>query len=214
MKTRHLLVATIAAGALLVPALVQAQQQAEGRVFIPGQGQGTLTLFERQNFGGQAITFRQGEGSVRIPFQVRSIIAEGGWRVCSDTNGRGSCIWADQRYPQADRFPGVNFTVRSVIPQSGNNGGNWGGGGGNNDGWFGPVGGQTLRGSVSQFWPAPEINRRRVDACPNGNNGNTRCAAETADRFCRFAGWRSATFHNQVSINRRWFLSDVLCTNR
>lgn len=207
MELRRLLATLATATAVLVPAMALAQQGVDSRVFIPGQGQGTVTLFERPNFGGAAITFRQTEGQARVPFTVRSIIAEGGWRICSDNNGRGSCVWADRRYPDAFRDPGLNFSVRSVVPQNG-------GGGGNNDGWFGPVGGQTLRGSASQFWPAPEINRRRVDACPNGQNGNTRCAAETADRFCRFAGWRSASFWHQVSVNRRWFLSDVLCTNR
>lgn len=205
MSKTRLGLTVIAAVAALLPAAATGQQ--EQRVVIPGQGQGTLTLFERQNFGGQAITFRQGEGSVRVPFQVRSIIAEGGWRVCSDTNGRGSCIWADQRYPQADRFPGVNFTVRSVIPQNG-------GGSGGSGGWSGPVGGQSLRGIASQYWPAPEINRRRVEACPGSNNGSARCAQETADRFCSFAGWRRAQFVQQVTVNRRQMLSDVLCTNR
>jgi hypothetical protein len=201
------LVATFTAALALVPAVALAQQGVDSRVFIPGQGQGSLTLFQNPNFGGAAFTLRQEESNLRSSMMPRSIIAEGNWRVCSDSNGRGRCVNVSGRDPQSDRNSGVNFVVRSAFPQSG-------GGGNNNNGWFGPVGGQTLRGSASQFWPAPEINRRRVDACPNGQNGNTRCAAETADRFCRFAGWRSATFHQQVSINRRWFLSDVLCTNR
>jgi hypothetical protein len=210
MSKTRLSLTVIAAVAALLPAVAAGQQQE--RVWIPGQGQGTLTLFERNNFGGQAVTFRQAEGSVRVPFQVRSIIAEGGWRVCSDTNGRGSCVWADQRYPQADRFPGVNFTVRSVVPQSGSGGG--GGGGWGGGGWNGQVGGQTLRGIASQYWPAPEINRQRVDACPGTNNGSPRCAQETAERFCSFAGWRRLQFFQQATVSRRNVLADVLCTNR
>lgn len=204
MTMRRFTLIVMAAVAALLPAAATGQMQE--RVFIPGQGQGTLTLFERTNFGGAAITFRQTENRVRVPFNVRSIIAEGSWRICPDDNGRGRCVLANRRYADSLRDPGLNFVVRSAVPQSG--------GGGNNGGWFGPVGGQTLRGTQSQYWPAPEINRRRVDACPNGNNGNSRCAAETADRFCRFAGWRSAQFHHQARINNRWFLADTLCTNR
>ena len=94
-----------------------------------------------------------------------------------------------------------------MIPQNG-------GGGGGGGGWSGPIGGQSLRGIASQYWPAPEINRRRVEACPGSNNGSARCAQETADRFCSFAGWRRAQFVQQVTVNRRQLLSDVLCTNR
>ncbi len=206
MPKYRLITAVVAAVAALLPSVVAGQ--AQERVWIPGEGQGTVTLFERPNFGGAAMTLRGAENNVRIPFMPRSIIAEGAWRLCSDTGGRGRCLWVNSRHPQSDRSPGINFQVRSAFPQNG------GGGGGNNGGWFGPVGGQTLRGTQSQYWPAPEINRRRVDACPNGQNGNSRCAAETADRFCRFAGWRSAQFHQQARISNRWFLSDVLCTNR
>ena len=209
MSKTRLSLTVIAAVAALLPAVAAGQQQE--RVWIPGQGQGTLTLFERPNFGGAAITFRQSEGQARVPFTVRSIIAEGGWRVCSDTNGRGSCVWADRRYPDAFRDPGLNFSVRSVVPQNagGGSGGGWGGGG-----WNGQVGGQTLRGIASQYWPAPEIDRRRVDACPGNNNGSPRCAEDTAERFCNFAGWRRVQFFQQVTVSRRNVLADVFCTNR
>lgn len=183
-----------------VPAV--AQQQA--RVTIPGQGQGTLTFFERPNFGGAAVTYRNSENSVRVPFNARSVKAEGVWRICSDTNLRGNCIFANSSYPDSQRDLGLRMNVRSVEARSN-------GGGGSN--WSGPVGGQTLRGTASQYWPAPEISRRRVESCPNGN-GSANCAAATAERFCAYAGWRTARNHTQLTVNGRIMLADVLCSNR
>lgn len=204
-KTR-LSLTVIAAVATLLPAA--AAGQAEQRVWIPGEGQGTLTLFQNPNFGGAAFTLRQADSNLRSSFMPRSIIAEGNWRVCSDSNGRGRCVSVNGRFPQSDRSPGVNFVVRSAMPQSG------GGGGWNGGGWGGQVGGQNLRGIASQYWPAPEIDRRRVDSCPGSNNGSSRCAQDTAERFCSLAGWRRVQFFQQATVNRRNVLSDVLCTNR
>lgn len=206
LQIRHGLT-VIAAVVTLLPAA--ALGQAQERVWIPGQGQGTVTLFQNQNFGGAAFTLRQAESNLRSSMMPRSIIAEGNWRLCSDSNGRGRCISVNGRYPQSDRNSGVNFVVRSVFPQSGGGGGGWNGGG-----WGGQIGGQSLRGIASQYWPAPEIDRRRVDACPGSNNGSSRCAQETAERFCNFAGWRRVQFFQQATVSRRNVLSDVLCTNR
>jgi hypothetical protein len=214
MNRTRLGLTVIAAAAALLPGVAAGQQQE--RVWIPGQGQGTLTIFQSPNFGGSAMTFRQFEGNVRLPFSVGSVIAEGPWRLCSENDGRGRCIFAEGRYARASNSPGINFTVRSVVPQSGNGGGGggWNGGGWNGNGWGGQIGGQSLRGIASQYWPAPEIDRRRVDACPGNNNGSQRCAQETAERFCSFAGWRRVQFFQQATVSRRNVLSDVLCTNR
>lgn len=191
-----------AAPMVLVAAPVMAQQEA--RVTIPGQGQGTLTFFERQNFGGAAVTYRSSENNIRVPFNVRSVKAEGVWRICSDTNFRGNCIFANSNYADSQRDLGLRTNVRSVEARS------QGGGGGN---WNGPVGGQTLRGTAAQFWAAPEIGRRRVEACAYGN-GSANCAAATAARFCSYAGWRVAKNHLMLTVGGRVVLADVLCTNR
>nr|WP_310522739.1 hypothetical protein [Polymorphobacter sp.] len=194
---------TIAALAVLAGPV--AAQAPEARVVIPGQGQGTVTFFERQGFGGAAITFRTTENNVRIPFQVRSVKAEGVWRICPDTNLRGRCLYANSSYPDSQRDLGLRNAVRSVAPQSA--------GGGSGGSWIGPVGGQTLRGTAAQFWPAPEIGRQRVEACPNGN-GSANCATATAERFCAYAGWRVMKNYMQLTINGRNVLADVLCANR
>ena len=195
----------IGIGAVLLAALSASAiaQVPEQRVTIPGQGQGTLTFFERQGFGGAAMTFRTTENNVRIPFQVRSVKAEGVWRICSDTNLRGRCVYANSNYANSERDLGLRNTVRSVAPQSGGGGGSW----------TGPVGGQTLRGTAAQFWAAPEIGRRRVESCANGSGG-ANCAAATAERFCAYAGWRAMKHHMQLTVSGRIVLADVLCTNR
>jgi hypothetical protein len=187
--------------AVLIAAPVAAQQQA--RVTIPGQGQGTLTFFERPNFGGAAVTYRNSENNIRVPFSVRSVKAEGVWRICSDTNLRGNCVFANSNYADSQRDLGLRSNVRSVEARSQGGGGNW----------SGPVGGQTLRGTAAQFWAAPEIGRRRVESCATGN-GSANCAAATADRFCAYAGWRKAQHHMQLTVSGRIVLADVLCTNR
>jgi hypothetical protein len=194
--------AMLALTALAFTLPAAAQQSA--RVTIPGQGQGTVTFFERPNFGGAAITFRNTENNIRIPFNVRSVKAEGVWRLCSDTNLRGACLFANSSYPDSQRDLGLRGNIRSVEARSNDNG---------NAGWSGPVGGATLRGTSSQYWSNPEINRRRIESCPNGN-GSANCAAATADRFCAYAGWRRAAYHMQLTVNRQNVLADVLCTNR
>jgi hypothetical protein len=196
MKTTILALAC----AIAAPALAQDN----ARVNIPGQGQGTVTFFERTNFGGAAITFRNTENSVRIPFTIRSVKAEGVWRLCSDTNLRGSCVFANSSYRDSQRDLGLRGNIRSVEARSNDNG---------NAGWSGPVGGANLRGTSSQYWASPEIGRRRVESCPNGN-GSASCAATTADRFCAYAGWRRAVYHMQLTVNRQNVLADVLCSNR
>jgi len=202
MTTKTMLIGAMLAGVMVAPGLAQPQP----RVVIPGEGQGTLTLFERPNFGGAAVTFRSAEDNVRVPFVVRSIRSEGDWRLCPEVNLRGNCVLVRASYPDTVRELDLRAPVRSVAPRQG-------GGGGRPGNWSGPVTGATLRGTTAQFWAIAEIARRPINACPD-RSGSADCVARQADRFCDYAGWRRAANHAQVTIGGRNVLADVLCTNR
>jgi hypothetical protein len=206
--------------ALLLCGAVQAEEQPQGRVMIPSEGQGTITFYERPDFEGAAITFRQSETKVRVPFIPRSLRAEGIWRVCSSGNFGGRCVLVDSAHRDAQRKLGFMLTVGSV--QAGDDAqaaagvgyqGQGYGGQGYQSGWSGPIGGPSLRGVNVYFYAAPEIGRERIEACAGGGNYSG-CAAATADRLCNYAGWPRAGSFGQQAIGRRTYLADVVCTNR
>lgn len=200
----------VAAALLLGAAAPAAAQQADSRVLIPGEGQGTLTFYQRPNFRGQATTFRSGDPDVNLPFYPGSIRAEGSWQLCPETRFRGRCVYANSSYRTAEDL-GLRFNVRSLVPER--PGGPGGGPVPPLPGPGGNAGGPTLRGMASQFYSEPMYGRQRVVACASGA-GSALCAKQTADRFCRDANWRTARSFEQQTLGRRAYLADVLCSNR
>jgi hypothetical protein len=63
---------------------------------------------------------------------------------------------------------------------------------------------------AAQFFPAPRQAGERVEACARGM-ANASCAATTADRLCRDAGWNGASHQAMQTANGRTYLADVLC---
>ena len=186
---------------------------AQERIVIPGQGQGTITFFDGRNFSGAAVTYRQDENRVRLPFSAGSIRVEGPWRVCTGPDYGGRCVTVDRDYRDA-RFLGL-YTVGSAQSLYSSGGGGYppgGGWGGNWGNWSGPVGGPSLRGENSLFFATPSIRGSRISACPSGDFAG--CQQQTADRLCAYSGYGRAGSADRVRIGREWFLSDVLCTRR
>lgn len=201
-------IAAVAAG-VVAPAV--AQTGPEARVAIPGEGYGTLTFYERTDFRGQAVTYRDTQRRVNLPFYPRSIRAEGRWTLCPENNGRGECVVAARAYRTAEDL-NLRFNVRSVEPYRGNPG--------NPGGGYPPpgevAGGQSLTGAASQYFPEPRYGSQRVLACPSGTAAgvNANCAQQTADRLCQTANWRRAAHVLTQVEGRRTYLSDVLCVRR
>lgn len=190
-------VAALACGSCLS---VGAAAQEAARITIPGQGQGTITFFDRQNYGGAAITYRQGEPRVRLPFTMGSIRTSGSWRVCEGINFTGRCTQVSRDLPNA-RSLGLSV-VGSLQPLSGGGAGNL----------TGRVSGPTLRGYDAQFWSLPEVGGQKVRACAGPDYPG--CAQQNADRFCAYAGWRRASHFEQRRTGLFIHLADVLCTRR
>ncbi|QMW22157.1 hypothetical protein [Sandaracinobacteroides saxicola] len=195
---------------------------------IPSQGQGTITFYERPDFGGAAITFRQTEGAVRVPFLARSIRAEGVWRVCSGTGFTGRCVLVDDSHRDSQRELGLMLAIQSVEArgETFGNSGSWpsrpqpmpsqipqpGWGMHAHADWAQPPGGANLRGIHTQFFATPQLGRERVESCPGGQPGPI-CLADTAARFCAHAGWNRALSYGQQIVGRRAYLVDLLCTS-
>lgn len=208
MKTIWMALAALGALAASGPATAQRPNE---RVFIPGEGQGTLTFYARPNYRGQATTFRAGEANINPPLYPGSVRAEGPWRLCPEVRLRGRCVYANSSYPTAEAL-GLRFNVRSIGP------------GGPNDptdpgpllgpGQGGAAGGESLRGTASQYFPQPRYGNQRVQACQNSSNSLV-CARQSADRFCQQASpFRRAYFFDRETRPRGTFLVDVLCSNR
>ena len=75
-------------------------------------------------------------------------------------------------------------------------------------GWGTGVG-QSLRGTSSEFFPAPLRNGQRIE-CTGG--GNSSCARSEANSFCRSVGWTMARTQTVESVDRRSVVADVLCS--
>jgi hypothetical protein len=155
------------------------------------------TIYRDPGFRGPAVAVERANPNMRLGFEVYSIRIMGGpWELCPEPNYRGRCLTVGQSTSDLRRTFGWQGPLQSIRPA--------GGGGG------GPVGGQSLRGMASEYYPAPRQSGQRVEACRRGT-ATSSCAAATADRFCRDAGWNGASHQMMQSANGRTYLADVLC---
>jgi hypothetical protein len=157
------------------------------------------TLYRDPGFRGPAVAVERADPNMQLGFEIFSVrIAGVPWELCPEPNYRGRCLTVGQSTSDLRRTFGWQGPLRSLRPA--------GSGGGSG----GPVGGQSLRGMVSEFYPAPRQGGQRVLACPRGSATAT-CAAATADRMCRDAGWNGASHQTMQTANGRTYLADVLC---
>jgi hypothetical protein len=184
--TLSLIFACIAVG----PATAQEQDPAQDARFRPG-GQlprGEITFFSNPGFSGARFTVTGPRTNVSIPYAVRSVIVLQGeqWEVCTRTDYRNcTTLSASSR--------SVNMLVRSARPI---------------DEFGGNIGGQTLRGMASQYYPAPSVNGRRVRVVPSTADR----AQDRANRFCKRAGYNYSRFQLLQTVGGQVYLADVLCT--
>ena len=189
-----------------------AQETVAPTSLAPG---GPATIYRDRNFAGPAVSISRDNPNLRLNFQVNSIRLQGGaWELCPQASYRGRCITVRQTTADLGRALNWGGALQSMRrADNGWGGGNGGGNGGGSGGGSGQQ--QSLRGMASEFFPAPRASRNpgaaRVLACQTGNNGNTACAAQTADRFCRSMGWAGSARELMETQNRRIYLADVLC---
>jgi hypothetical protein len=171
-------------------------------VAAPAAAQPTgATIYRDPNFSGPAVAVAGAEPNLALRFPVYSIrVQRGSWELCPERNFRGRCLVVDRTTPDLRRAYGWGGALQSMRPAD-----SWGGGGSG-----GAPGGQSLRGMASEFYPAPRLGGGRVEACPR-SSATAACAADTADRFCRTAGWNGSARQLMETVNRRVYLADVLC---
>ncbi len=167
------------------------------------QGNGA-TIYRDPGFRGPAVAVDRANPNLRLNFQVFSVRVNGGpWELCPQPNFRGACLMVGQSTSDLRRTYGWAGPLQSMRPAD--------------DGPppFGPPPGgssQSLRGMASEFFPAPRRGNsaQRVEACPGGS-ATANCASQSADRFCRSAGWNGSARELMETVNRRIYLADVLC---
>jgi hypothetical protein len=165
---------------------------------------GSATIYRDPGFSGPAVTVDRGNSNLGLRFQIFSIRVNGGaWELCPQTNFRGSCLVVRQSTADLRRAYGWAGPLQSMRPAG-------------VPPVAPPVGGgqMSLRGMASEFFPAPRTGNRpgagRVEACPRGN-ATAACASQAADSFCRSVGWNGSARELMETVNRRFYLADVLC---
>jgi hypothetical protein len=196
MSARHIFALSLATAALFSASSSVTAQDDERRFET-----GSATLFRAAAYGGTAVTVRNDDGNLRLPWRVQSIrVRDGRWQVCEQAFYRGNCRTIDRDIPllslrgievQSIRRIQMPTPEQPILdPQ--------------------PANGQTLRGNFAQFFVAPQINRLRVRACNTGT-ATAACAARSADEFCRALGWGGSSREHLESVGREVYLADVLC---
>lgn len=174
-----------------------------------------ITVYRDSGFSGPARAFGTDNPDPRMGFLVNSARVRGGaWELCSGVGFRGTCITVDRNVANlrsAYGWPGPLNSIRRIggpqaqplpaptpapLPLPGRP----------------PAGaGNSLRGMAAEFFPAPMLSGRRVEACRRGN-ATPECARRTAEDFCRAAGWAYASHVLMETERGRVYLADVLCT--
>lgn len=190
MLRSMVLLALAASVVAIAPAAAQEQDPAQDARFWPG-GQiprGEITFFSNPGFSGARFTVTGPRTNVNMPYAVRSVIVLRGesWEVCARTEYRNcTTLTASAR--------NVNMMVRSARPF---------------DDFGGSVGGESLRGMASRYYPAPTLNGRRVRVMQSSADR----AQERANRFCQRAGYNYSRFQLLQTVSGQVYLADVLCT--
>lgn len=166
-------------------------------------GRGEATIYRDAYFSGPAVAVSEAKPNLGLAWPVRSIrVRSGVWELCTRPNFRSPCIRISADEPnlaQSYNFSGVLVSMRPVgsLPVAPAEP---------------PVAQRSLRGMAAEFFPAPVQRGGRVPACLTGG-ATANCAAISADRFCRSAGWTGARSQSLQTENRRVYLADVLCAN-
>lgn len=169
-------------------------QQADERFRPPTQQQNTggleAILHRDTFFNGPFQSVTASRTDLSLGWDVRSIrVRSGEWQICTGRNFTGRCTTIDRDQPT------LNSQFRSI--QSMRPTGGWGTGVG-----------QSLRGAASEFFPAPRRNGQRIE-CQGG--GNSSCARQAANQFCRSVGWLVARTQAIETVGNRSYVADVLC---
>jgi hypothetical protein len=191
---------TFAIIALIGTASISASAQTDKMAPV---GSGEATIYRDAYFSGPAVAIHEAQPNLGLAWPVRSIrVRSGVWELCSRTNFRSPCIRVSADEPNLARsynFSGTLISMRPmgslpVVPVEP------------------PLAQRSLRGMGAEFFPAPVQRTGRVPACLTGG-ATANCAAISADRFCRSAGWNGARSQALQTENRRVYLADVLCAN-
>lgn len=175
-----------------LPAQIEAQHH--------GGGGAEAIVYRDTGFRGPAMAVSRADPDVRLAWPVTSVrVKRGSWQLCNAANYKGACITVTRDEPNLSGKLGRGNMLRSIRPVGG-----WGGGGG-------AAGGKSLRGMAAEFYPAPMLGNSRVLACRHGS-ATANCAAQTADAFCRSAGWTASARETMETVNRKVYLADVLCS--
>lgn len=171
---------------------------------VSAQGRVEATIYRDVNYRGPAVAVSGATPDLALAWPVTSVrVASGRWQLCSGTNYRGNCITLTASTANITGRLGPQSRLGSIRPLSG--GGSGGGGGGAGD--HGP----SLKGMAAEFYRAPVLRGARVEACARGSV-TANCAAQTADNFCRSAGWTASARESMETVGRRVYLADVLCS--
>lgn len=194
---RFVVGATFAA-ALMVSGLAVAQdeptaiQQQDERARPPAQGGGGLEAIVHRDtfFNGPFQSVTASRTDLNLGWEARSIrVRSGKWQICTGRNFTGRCTTIERDTPTlSPQFR----SIQSMRPTGG-----WGTGVG-----------QSLRGAASEFFPAPLRNGQRIE-CQGG--GNSSCARQAANQFCRSVGWLLARTQAIETVSGRSVVADVLC---
>jgi hypothetical protein len=165
-------------------------------------------LFSATNFMGRSLTVTRETPIIQATWQPRSIRMGGGssWEVCEQRHFMGRCTVLTGSSPNRTSQLGITRIgsirpARPVPPTPGPGPGPNPGGGN----------GQSLRGMAAEFFPAPEMRGRRIDAC-NNQGGSAACITREAQNFCRSVGYVSARNSAAETVRGRIYLADVLCS--
>lgn len=157
------------------------------------------TVYRDAGYRGPAVSFSSANPDTGMRFTVGAIRVKSGlWELCPATNFRGTCIQVGQDVPNLFQAYGWASPVGSIRPVGGSSGGGSGGGV------------QSLRGMASEYFPAPSTRGSRVLACRFGS-ATAQCAKNSANDFCRSAGWAGSAYQRIETVRGQNYLADVLC---
>ena len=177
------------------PAPVAAQQGVvplpEPAPARPPAGQAGLEAIVHRDtmFNGPFLSVRGPQPNLNLGWEARSIrVRSGEWQICTGRNYTGRCttITRDQSVLQPQFRE-----ILSMRPTGGWNTGL----------------GYSLRGSASEFFPAPLRNGQRIP-CEGSGSG---CARAPAGSFCRSVGWLVSRSQAVETVGGRRYIADVLC---
>lgn len=175
----------------------------------------TLTLYGAPGLQGDSRTFWQSNQnlqSVRFNDAAASLVAEGRWEVCADSDFRSICRVFEGRVDDLGGFRGLISSVRPIDGPYGAGGGGGRGPGGFGGGGYGGPGqdrelpyggwgrhnGQAVSGRDVVFYPG------RIPTPATRGQG----LQASADQFCRAQGHNGVVY---ASPGRRGEIADVLC---